>query len=498
LGSELRREALQVDWLGRGRQHADFVASGAFDAAWYLSRYPDVQGPKGDAVNHYCSVGWKEGRFPNPLFDSRWYLAKYADVREAGENPLIHYLRHGAEEGREPNGWFDTKFWLAQAPSDAPAKNAMLDYLKSAPATRANPSSNLDLDAYAASYPELIAQGGDPLSHFLHNPDAVTHGWLAPCTSIWVGGWTARRVGPPVKLTISVNGEEVGEVTPWIERPDLENAIGFPGKGYFFVFPRRLSNGDTVRIRDENLVDLNGSPATYQIGPLNAGLGFLETRAAIAAMFLHGAGLEIGAFTQPTDLSPDLEIEYYDRFGVEALRKFYDESCCRPLFEPKYCGNAEWLDGLDPGKTFDFLIANHVIEHLEDPIRFLKEISRVLNPGGRFLLTAPNKRFSFDRRRELTRFDHLVDDHLGGVLRHRMSHYLDYTEKVDGVTGEALPAAAARLEAQGFSIHFHVWDENTFLEFLVTAIRKFYLPFQLLFTLSANGEISVVMERGQD
>jgi len=212
---------------------------------------------------------------------------------------------------------------------------------------------------------------------------------------------------------------------------------------------------------------------------------------------LHGAGLEIGAFTQPTDIPPDRTVEYYDRFPADVLRTFYDENCGRPLVEPKYHGNAEMLDGVDAGKSFDFLIANHVIEHLEDPIRFLKEIARVLKPGGRALLTAPNKRFSFDQNRELTRFDHLVDDHLGDVKRNRMRHYIEYTEKVEMMTGEAAARKAAQLEAENFSNHFHVWDENTFLEFLMTAVRKFYLPFLLLFTLSANGEISVVLERGQ-
>ena len=76
-----------------------------------------------------------------------------------------------------------------------------------------------------------------------------------------------------------------------------------------------------------------------------------------------------------------------------------------------------------------------------------------------------------------------------------MPHYIEYVEKVEMLTGEAGVRLATELESKNFSIHFHVWDENTFLEFLMAAMRKFYLPFHLLFSLSANGEISVVLER---
>jgi SAM-dependent methyltransferase len=474
---------------------SDLLISGAFDAAWYLSRYPDAQGSSEAALDHYLTSSSAEGRFPNPIFDSRWYLAKYADVREAGTNPLLHYLQDGAREGREPNAWFNTAFYLGQVHDESASANAMLHYLKAGGAAGLKTSPSLDLVSYASGYPDLKQKKVTPLAHFLHDPDVVTEGWLSPCTGSWVAGWACRRIGPAVKLTVLVNGVSVGEVTPWISRPDVEKITGLPGKGYFFSFPRRLSSGDQVRIVDENLVDLHGSPTIYQIPSLNTLPGFLEARAAIADMYLKGSGLEIGAFTQPTDLPPDRQIEYFDRFPAEILRTHYDESWGRPLVEPKYHGNAESLDGVEPGKTFDFLIANHVIEHLEDPIRFLKEIARVLNPGGRALLVAPNKRFTFDQYREMTRFDHLVDDHLGGAKRNRRPHFIEWSATVDGVTGEAGALRAAQLEAEDFSIHFHVWDENTFLEFLMTAIRKFYLPFHLLFTLSANTEISVVLER---
>ena len=34
----------------------------AFDAAYYLDRYPDVRGAGMDPVAHYLTHGWQEGR----------------------------------------------------------------------------------------------------------------------------------------------------------------------------------------------------------------------------------------------------------------------------------------------------------------------------------------------------------------------------------------------------------------------------------------------------
>jgi 2-polyprenyl-3-methyl-5-hydroxy-6-metoxy-1,4-benzoquinol methylase len=43
-----------------------------------------------------------------------------------------------------------------------------------------------------------------------------------------------------------------------------------------------------------------------------------------------------------------------------------------------------------PEKSFDALIMNHVIEHLNDPLAVLRECLRVLKPGGKLVAVTPN------------------------------------------------------------------------------------------------------------
>jgi SAM-dependent methyltransferase len=330
----------------------------------------------------------------------------------------------------------------------------------------------------------------------------LTQGGVGPCTSTYVAGWAGRDDKPPPSLAVRVNGKTVGKVTPWLPRPDVTDVTGLArARGFFFTFATPLVNGDRVEVVNAAGRNLRGSPIVYRISPLLAdkgfaeAKGFTETRASVAARFLSGAGLEVGAFTQPTDLPPGATAEYYDRYPLETLRKLYDETCGRPLVAPQYHGEAQSLEGVPPDKTFDFVIANHVIEHLEDPILFLKRIADVLNPAGRAMVIAPNKRFSFDKFRDLTPFQHLVEDHLGAMAQNRAPHYREWAARINGLAGEAAEAQAQQLMAEDFSIHFHVWDENTFVAFLGQAIEKFQIPLNLLFALNAHTEITVVLEK---
>lgn len=47
-----------------------------------------------------------------------------------------------------------------------------------------------------------------------------------------------------------------------------------------------------------------------------------------------------------------------------------------------------------PSESFDMVIAVEVLEHVEEDERFVSEVSRVLKPGGKFIMTTPNGDFA--------------------------------------------------------------------------------------------------------
>lgn len=47
--------------------------------------------------------------------------------------------------------------------------------------------------------------------------------------------------------------------------------------------------------------------------------------------------------------------------------------------------------------SFDYVVSFQVIEHIEDDGKYVSEIHRVLKPGGKFIVTTPNKKMSITR-----------------------------------------------------------------------------------------------------
>ncbi|HEY4362194.1 MAG TPA: hypothetical protein VGN17_14560 [Bryobacteraceae bacterium] len=74
-----------------------------FDAAFYLTRYPDVAAARMNPVLHYLQHGASEGRKPNPWFDPDYYLAQSPQARRRGGEPFTDFLEYGRREGASPH-----------------------------------------------------------------------------------------------------------------------------------------------------------------------------------------------------------------------------------------------------------------------------------------------------------------------------------------------------------------------------------------------------------
>ena len=85
------------------------------DPGFYLAGLGNDPEAARDPVSHYHTIGWKQGRSPNPDFDTRYYLRTNQDVSAAGVDPLLHYLRFGHDEGRPPQRPGGARRALAEA-----------------------------------------------------------------------------------------------------------------------------------------------------------------------------------------------------------------------------------------------------------------------------------------------------------------------------------------------------------------------------------------------
>ena len=132
-------------------------------------------------------------------------------------------------------------------------------------------------------------------------------------------------------------------------------------------------------------------------------------REAVAAHYLKGTGLEIGALHNPLKVPSAARVRYVDRMPVAELRRQYPELASYNLVEADVIDNGEKLSTVGEC-TQDFVIANHFIEHCENPIDTLMNLVRVLKKDGILFMCVPDKRYTFDGERPVTPFEHLVRD----------------------------------------------------------------------------------------
>jgi len=221
---------------------------------------------------------------------------------------------------------------------------------------------------------------------------------------------------------------------------------------------------------------------------------FRAVRRRLAARYLRGSGLEIGALHEPLEVPSSASLRYVDRLSAEEQRRHYPELAGKALVPVDVVDDGERLATISEASV-DFVIANHFLEHCEDPIAAIGAFLRVVRDGGIVYLAVPDKRFSFDAGREITTIEHLLEDHEGGVDASRRAHYLDWARHVLGRNGLEAQEEADRLREARYSIHFHVWTRRSFLDFLRWCRDDRGMPFRIVRTASNRVEVIAVLEK---
>lgn len=193
-------------------------------------------------------------------------------------------------------------------------------------------------------------------------------------------------------------------------------------------------------------------------------------RELIAQTYLSGLGIEIGALHNPLKLPPAATAKYVDRLPVSELREQYPELASQELVNVDILADGELLESISDS-TQDFVIANHFVEHCQDPIGALLNMVRVLKPTGILYLALPDKRCCFDSDRPVTSLEHLIRDHVEGPEWSRRGHFEEWARLVTKSAEEEINTEVDRLMSMNYSIHYHVWTPFEMLEFIM-AVRK--------------------------
>jgi SAM-dependent methyltransferase len=115
--------------------------------------------------------------------------------------------------------------------------------------------------------------------------------------------------------------------------------------------------------------------------------------------------------------------------------------------------------------TYDFVLSSHNLEHISNPIRALKEWTRVVKPGGAIIVLLPDYRRTFDHRRKPTPIEHMLEDYELTRDETDLTHLEEILELHDlsrdpgGVSNEHFRQRSLR-NFENRCLHHHVFDER--------------------------------------
>jgi SAM-dependent methyltransferase len=216
----------------------------------------------------------------------------------------------------------------------------------------------------------------------------------------------------------------------------------------------------------------------------------------------RGRGLEIGALNRPLLPRSPGRVFFADHCSTERLKEKYADNPDVPqddIYPVDFDLSVEPLSQTNKFGDYDYVVASHVIEHVPDLIGWLRDIERILTPGGILALVIPDKRYCFDIfRRETSMWmieeaigrtrpaiETVIDHFVNNVEANTRRLWNDYESR-----HEFRPAASPlvcsdliRRHEAGEYIDAHCWvfTPSSFTTLIEAAIGKFSLGFELSF-----------------
>lgn len=151
----------------------------------------------------------------------------------------------------------------------------------------------------------------------------------------------------------------------------------------------------------------------------------IQNRVEFAELaLLAGSVLEIGPFASP--LLRGEKVEYADLLDTEALRARASELGYHADSVPQ----VHWVVGATDlssiEKVFDAVLSSHVIEHQPDLLQHLRQVSNLLNPGGRYFLLVPDYRYCFDHYMAASTIADMIDARQSRRTTHSLKSLIEH------------------------------------------------------------------------
>lgn len=211
--------------------------------------------------------------------------------------------------------------------------------------------------------------------------------------------------------------------------------------------------------------------------------------------------LEIGPLDKPFVRGTAYEVFYADVRETSEIVGFFDNDPHvnkSNIASIDYVIRTSYREAVGE-KRFGAVFHSHVIEHVPNIIKFLRELSEILIESGKIIMAIPDKRGTFDWFRDVTPFRDAYDVYHGGSparlafdswlnglsmhLQISSSYTGDVSFRSEALEEERFSKAEDLYNDPQFidraSPHYWVFTGKSFLEFLRDGIRCNLLPFRL-------------------
>jgi SAM-dependent methyltransferase len=123
---------------------------------------------------------------------------------------------------------------------------------------------------------------------------------------------------------------------------------------------------------------------------------------------------------------------------------------------------------------YAFILSSHCLEHTSNPIKALKEWTRVAQPDGALIVLLPDHRRTFDHRRSPTPIEHMIEDYEVGRDETDCTH-LDEILELHDLSRDPLAGSKDEFRQRSLHnfenrcLHHHVFDESNSRQLLETS-----------------------------
>lgn len=236
----------------------------------------------------------------------------------------------------------------------------------------------------------------------------------------------------------------------------------------------------------------------------------IKANRSLYTHYLEGEGIEIGALHGPLEiLHQNAKIKYVDYKSTEDLKKHYSE--LNGIVNVDIISSADNLHGIQDN-SLDFIVANHVIEHLANPIKALEVWHNKLKADGTLFLAFPDAKSCPDKVRRITSLSHYIQDYavkdhampndehllsfvyawnpgyfvvlqeIKNVLDYMWANDLDYLddycEKL--LSDKNQDCVHSLLSNRNIELHHHVFDYHSMKDLLMYVYKNLNFSLQLI------------------